>query len=474
MEPIYRFFNCPVPVTGCNLRCDYCYIVQQGNESRLDFSKTKEYFEYSVGHMVESLKKERLGGVCAFHLCGIGETFLWAEIVDFAIGLLRNGHYVSFTSNCTITKPLKQLAELPAEFRAKLFFKCSFHWREFKKRNLLETFTQNIAMLKKVGISFSVEIVTNDYILNELDDIKSYSLEHFGALPHVLTQRDEENPGVYPRKSSALSLDEYAKTWGAFDSDLFTYHQSTWDLKREGYCYAGVYSFEFILQNGNVYPCPGNLKKVTNLFENKEEPAIFTPVGHNCPFSNCFFGFVTDILAGVDRESKSLYFFRDFRDRTCADDGSHWMSETMRYAYGHRCAEQHEDFGSEKKFYLDMLMRMWYKGIEPNEEEKQRLVSIIGERLRISGVNTVAVYGMAVLGQWLVKILKTAGIKVPFSIDRRYAEINDGNILVQSPDCAITDVDAVIVTPYAEFGKLAPMLREKTSALLISIIALGD
>jgi len=90
--------------------------------------------------MVKSLTKERVGGVCAFHICGDGETFLWDEIVDFAMGLLKNGHYVSFTTNCTITKPLKQLAELPPEFRAKLFFKCSFHWREFKKRKLLKYF----------------------------------------------------------------------------------------------------------------------------------------------------------------------------------------------------------------------------------------------------------------------------------------------------------------------------------------------
>jgi hypothetical protein len=469
--PIYRFFNCPIPVKGCNLRCDYCYIIQQGNDCRLDFAKTQDCFQYSVEHMLRSLTKERLGGVCAFHLCGIGETFLWSEIADFAVGLLENGHYVSFTSNCTITKPLKQVSELPAEFRAKLFFKCSFHWRELKKRNLLETFTRNVNMLKGSGISYSVEVVTNDYVLGELDDIKSYSLTQFGALPHVLTQRDEENPGVYPRKSSALSSTEYAEVWGAFGSDLFAYHQATWDLKRDGYCYAGVYSFEFILKNGNVYPCPGNVKKVTNLFEDIETSAMFAPVGHNCPFSNCFFGFVTHILAGVDRESESQYFFKDFRDRIRSDDGSHWLSDTMRYAYGHRCSEQHKDFNSDKKFYLDMLMRMLYKGIEANMSETQRLSNIIGEQLKSRGVNTVAIYGMSALGQWLVKILKEAGIEVPFAIDRRYAEIKS-EIPVRSPSASIENADAIIITPYGEFGNIAPIVRKKTSAPVFSIINL--
>jgi hypothetical protein len=35
-----------------------------------------------------------------------------------------------------------------------------------------------------------------------LSEVKSYSLAHFVALPYMPTQRDEENPGVYPRKSS--------------------------------------------------------------------------------------------------------------------------------------------------------------------------------------------------------------------------------------------------------------------------------
>lgn len=461
MEGIYRFFNCPIPVTGCNCRCDYCYIVQQGNERQLDFTKTKDIFKYSVEHMVKALDKERLGGVCAFHICGDGETFLWDEIVDFAVGLLKNGHYVSFTSNCTITKPLKQLVELSAEFRAKLFFKCSFHWREFKQRKLLNVFTANVNMLKAAGISHSVEVVTNDFVLDSLDELKNYSLEHFGALPHVLTQRDEENPGVYPRKSSVLSPEEYAKVWGAFNSDLFTYHQSTFDLKRKGYCYAGVYSLQFRMQNGDVYPCPGNRKKVVNLFEDIDIPPIFVPVGHNCPFSNCFFGFVTHILAGVDRKEKSPYHFRNFRDRICKD-GTHWMSDTMYGVYGRRCSEFHKDYSPEKKFYLDMLMRAWYKGIEPETQEMEKLKEIVGKALRLAGMAKVAIYGMGDLGNWLNKVLQAAGINVPLTMDRKFTP----------PNTPIDGVDAVIITPYAQYGNIVSELRKKTSVPLISIVEL--
>jgi hypothetical protein len=269
-----------------------------------------------------------------------------------------------------------------------------------------------------------------------------------------------------------LTPAEYAETWGAFDSDLFAYHQATFDLKRDGYCYAGVYSFEFILQSGNVYPCPGNVKKITNLFEDIETPAVFVPVGRNCPFDNCFFGFVTHVLAGVDRESgSSCFYFRDFRDRVRSDDGSHWLSDTMRHAYGSRCSEQHEDYHRDKKFYLDMLMRAWYKGMEPNAAEMARLADIVGGCLRSRGMVTVAVYGMSVLGRWLVKILKKAGIGTPFAMDRQCTDI-DSEIPVYPSNHAIDGVDAVIVTPYAEFGNIAPPLRERTKVPVLSIVGL--
>ena len=473
MKNFVRFFNCPVPVTGCNLRCDYCYIVQQGNEKQLDFRETSDGFQYSVPHMLKALSPERLGGICAFHLCGLGETLLWSEICEFAMGLYKMGHYVSFTSNCTVTKVIEKFAMFPEEYRAKMFFKCSFHYREFKRLGLLERFAENVNILANAGISYSVEIVTNDYVLENLEEIKQFSLQHFGALPHVLTQRNEHIPGRFPRMESVMDRERYDRTWGQFHSELFTYHQEHFDRRHREFCYAGVYTFEFLLKNGDVYPCPGNRKKIMNLFEDIDSTPLFVPVGHNCPFDNCWFGFVTHILGGDDRDLDSPLYFRDFRNRIREDNGKQWLSETMYEVYGHRCSEFHSAKEEEKKLFLDLLMGKVYGGQELSKDEMEILVPIIKRRLLKRPYRTAVIYGMGGLGEWLKKLLGAAGVSVLCGIDRRYKEIQT-DIPVISLEDEIPNSDLIIVSVYGEFDAISSLLRSRTKASVISILQLAD
>ncbi|HBI61970.1 MAG TPA: hypothetical protein DDY31_12295 [Lachnospiraceae bacterium] len=69
MEKIKRFFECLVPVTACNLKCSYCYVIQRHNK-KLEVPKLK----YSVKEIGYALRRERMGGVCFFSICGAGET----------------------------------------------------------------------------------------------------------------------------------------------------------------------------------------------------------------------------------------------------------------------------------------------------------------------------------------------------------------------------------------------------------------
>ena len=94
MPKIKRFIECLLPVTACNLKCEYCYVIQENRRSG-KIPKLK----YSPQHMAKALSKERLGGVCYISICGAGETLLPRYIVEIVYELLKEGHYVNITNN---------------------------------------------------------------------------------------------------------------------------------------------------------------------------------------------------------------------------------------------------------------------------------------------------------------------------------------------------------------------------------------
>lgn len=57
MDRIKRFVECLIPVTVCNLKCDYCYVIQRHNRK----GKMAE-LKYSPEQIGEALNKERWGG----------------------------------------------------------------------------------------------------------------------------------------------------------------------------------------------------------------------------------------------------------------------------------------------------------------------------------------------------------------------------------------------------------------------------
>ncbi len=467
MPGIFRFINTNIPTNGCNLRCEYCYIRQHGDESVLQTGAAKERFRYSVTHMLKALSIERMGGVCMFNISGSGETLLCPEIVEITKGLLENGHYVALINNCTITQRINQMAAFPAQHRQRLFFKASFHFRELKRRNLLNTFVANINTLRQSGIAFSIEIVSSDYLLPDIDEVKAFCIAHFGALPHVLTGRDEQAVGQFPRIATKLSPEAYHKLWSSFDSDLFVYQQKAYDLPHREFCYAGVYTGTLALETGNFSPCPGT-KKVTNFFEDIDSPILFAPMGESCPFPNCYCGFFLHVLAGVSREYDPGVYFSNFRDRIC-NDGSHWLSPTIREAFSHRCSEYHMKYSKDKAEFFRLLMQKSYQGTCPSPDELDELGRIAGTTLRSRGYEQIAIYGMGEMGRWLLAVLKAAGIHVVYAIDRRSIEITS-EIPVYSPEEPIPPTDAIIVSVYYEFTQIAPILRKKTQADILSVV----
>ena len=58
MSQIKRFFECLIPVTACNIKCSYCYIIQR-NHRNMEIPKLK----YSIQQIGKSLNIQRLGSL---------------------------------------------------------------------------------------------------------------------------------------------------------------------------------------------------------------------------------------------------------------------------------------------------------------------------------------------------------------------------------------------------------------------------
>ena len=89
----------------------------------------------------------------------------------------------------------------------------------------------------EAGASITVEITPSDELEPYIDEVKEFSIKHFGALPHITIGRNELKPG-YVRLTKHTE-EEYNKIWGQFDSELFRFKTHIWEKKIKDFCYAG-------------------------------------------------------------------------------------------------------------------------------------------------------------------------------------------------------------------------------------------
>jgi len=187
MDKIKRFFECLIPVTVCNLKCSYCYVIQRNNRKN-QIAKLK----YTPEQIGAALNPERLGGICYFSICGAGEPTLQPELDQIVFNILKHGHYVNITTNGTITKNLKKIIETNKEYINNIHFAFSYHYLELEKLNLLDTFFKNVQMVRDVGASILVQINMCDDYVPYLDKIKKLCIDRTGAMPQIAATRKEE------------------------------------------------------------------------------------------------------------------------------------------------------------------------------------------------------------------------------------------------------------------------------------------
>ena len=312
-----RFFECLIPVTACNIKCSYCYVVQEGRRKN-----EKAIFNYPPETIAKSLSKERLGGISLISITGSGETLIPLELPEIVQQILFEGHFVNITTNGLLSDRLDKLLEATKGYHSHLHFSFSFHYLELKRRNLINTFFSNIRKTHKAGCSILLQINLVDEYLQYWDEIKCLSIEYVGALPQVALTRDESNKDF--KIMSSLSKDEYQARGREMNSPLFDFTCRFFKEKRREFCYAGLWSAKLNLCTGEMSACYGN-GRVQNIFDDPCKPIIFEPIGNNCKFMYCI-NSSHFISQGIIPELMPLPSYGELRNR----EEGHWYTPEMK------------------------------------------------------------------------------------------------------------------------------------------------
>lgn len=358
MDKLKRFIDIYVPVEACTLRCHYCYITHH----RL-FANKLPKFKYDVKTFRKGLSKERLGGTCLLNFCGGGETLLPPELPQYLKAVLEEGHYVMVVTNATIDRAFNEISQFPKELLDRLFFKFSYHYLQLKERKLFNKFFNNIRKVRDAGASFTLEVTPSDELIPYIDELKELAQKEVGAIPHITVARDEHDMSSL-NILTKMNKEEYANTWGAFNSKLFEYKFSIFNKKRNEFCHAGDWTLNLDMGSGILRQCYKSLYN-QNIFDDIEKPINFKPIGCNCLQPHCFNGHAWLALGTIPELVTPTY--AELRNRIC-ENGSEWLKPRMKDFMNQKLYENNEEYSNIRKALINASMKL--KFIKQNSSRK--------------------------------------------------------------------------------------------------------
>ena len=341
-ESIEKFIGLHFKVGVCNLKCSYCYVGQHNNHM-LDIP-------YTLEEMKRAFSKKRLGGICFINICSDGETLIHPMMPKIIEAFLQEGHYVLVVTNAVFRKRLMECISCKADV-SKLFFKVSFHYEEMKKMRLLDMFYENLELIKESPCSYTVEYITCDETLEQIESFKQECLDKMGALPQLNMPREEraKNLGVM----SKFTWDNYIKAWDKadFNSEFWKFRKQIFGKKYKEFCYAGYRSIWVNMGNGYSYQCY-NLPPIQNFMGELDKPVKWLAVGNNCPQAHCYVAYSHMTLGTTNFQDCVSYkpTYDVIRNRVCAD-GTEWIKPTYKRAF--QKGIKKEVFSEKKKKFIN-------------------------------------------------------------------------------------------------------------------------
>lgn len=338
VEGIKKFITLRIPVYSCNFRCVYCYVGQHQNA----YSQGIKPMIMDPEYIGNYFSKERLGGACYFNCCADGETTLHPQLVSLVRELIKHGHFVDIITNGTVSNRFDEIiTALDIEQRKHLFIKFSFHYLELKKKDLMDVYVANVNKIRDAGISYSIEITPHDELIPFIDEIKEFSIKTFGALPHITVARNEDTKNI--ELLSKYSKDEYKKIWSVFDSALFDFKHSIFNVKRNEFCYAGLWSLNVNLVTGDYSQCyiGDKLGNITEI----NKPINLRPIC-KCRQPHCFNGHA--FLAFGLCPNLNTVTYMDERNRIRID-GTEFLNETTKTFFSSKLKDSNTELTAIEK-----------------------------------------------------------------------------------------------------------------------------
>ena len=338
MDSIKRIILFRIPMSICNFRCHYCYLAQR-DES---YQGIQPVMQYTPKQVREAMSLSRLGGHAYMNFCADGETLLVKDIDKYVYELADEGHYIEIVSNMTISSVLDKILSLDKNHLSHIEFKCSLHYLELKKKNLLEVFANNVNRAWRSGASINIEVTPSDELIPFIDGLKEYSLGNFGALPHLTIARNDRTEGI--DYLTNLSMDEYDKIWSQFDSDFWSFKKTIFGVQQKRYCYAGLWSLYVDLSSGDTMPCYCG-RPLKNVFKHPDKPIDYQPIG-DCPIAHCYNGHALLTLGTIPDATNVRY--GDIRDRVRLD-GTHWLQPELKTFFNTKLSCNNAEISSCEK-----------------------------------------------------------------------------------------------------------------------------
>ena len=343
---IKRFIECLIPVTACNLKCEYCYVMQE-NRRKNEIPK----FTLSPEQIALALSPERMGGVCYISICGAGETLIPLDVLPIALELLKEGHYINITTNGTLSKRFEELSNFPTDCLHRMHFAFSLHYLELKDKGLLDVFVNNVKLVHLLGCSFVVQINLYDGYIPYWDEIKDFCISNFNAPPQVAATRLE---GKTMELYTALSKAEYIRIGEKMNSPLFEYTIKNFGHKQREFCYAGDWAFLLNLCSGEASKCY-NLRPFTNIYKDLKAPIKLEAIGKGCPCQYCINSshFMSlGCIPSIDGPS-----YASLRNREEAD----WYTPEMKAFLSQRLGAMNKEYSVTKKLFVEIKRKIKYR-----------------------------------------------------------------------------------------------------------------